>query len=80
MNLGDRELLDKQFRWLSPSPRNDGAMIFAVVGVFLAGMTLGGILFAHKSEPVRMTASNGTLANISLSSGTPAARESHSDL
>jgi hypothetical protein len=77
MNLRDRELLDKQFRWLSPAPRNDGLMIFAVVGVFLAGVTLGGTMFAHKNEPAR-PALNGVLA--AVSPGVPATREFHSAL
>jgi hypothetical protein len=77
MNRRDRELLDKQFRWLSPAPRHGGVMVFAVVGVFFAGVTLGGIMFTHRSEPVR-TALNGVLA--AVSPGVPATREFHSAL
>jgi len=47
MNRRDQELLDKQFRWLHDAPRNDGALALGVIVVFLAGISLGGAVFAH---------------------------------
>ena len=52
MDQREQELLNKQLRGLS-APRNDGIMVLTVGAVFFAGMALGGILFAHESEPVR---------------------------
>jgi hypothetical protein len=69
MDQRDQELLDKQLRRLSPSPRNDGVMIFTFVVMFLAGVTLGSILFSHQREPMQ-TASNDTAA-IALLNGAP---------
>jgi hypothetical protein len=64
MDRRDQDLLDKQMRRLAPMPRNDGAMILALVAVFLAGMTLGAAMFAHKSQPTRFT-SNDAMAELS---------------
>ena len=55
MDAHDWEFLNKQMR--GPSPRGSGAIALTVVATFLAGITAGGILFAHRSEPTR-TASN----------------------
>jgi hypothetical protein len=65
MDQRDQELLNKQPRGLSP-PRQNGVMILMVVVVFFVGMTLGGIPFAHKSEPT-----NDATAAISLPNGAP---------
>jgi hypothetical protein len=69
MDQRDQELLDKQLRGLRP-PRNDGVMILMVVAVFFAGMTLGGVLFAHE-KPMRI-ASNDATAAIFLPNDAPA--------
>jgi hypothetical protein len=50
-------------------PRNDGVMILMVVAVFFAGMTLGGLLFAH--EKSMRIASNDATAAIFLPNGAP---------
>ena len=68
MNRYDQELLDKQLRGLSPSPRNDGVMIIAIIAVFFVGMTLGGFLSAYKSEPMQL-AWNDSTPTISLPNG-----------
>ena len=47
MDRHDQELLNKQLKRFQPVPRRDGLMMLAVIGVFLAGMTVGGSLFAH---------------------------------
>jgi hypothetical protein len=52
-NRYDRELLDNQMRRLSP-PRNDGAIAVLLAAMFLVGMTLGGVLSEHKSEPIEI--------------------------
>ena len=62
MDRRDRKLLDKQMRRVGPSPRNDGAMILALVAVFLAGMTLGAAMFAHKSQPTPFTSNDAIAA------------------
>jgi hypothetical protein len=70
MNQRDQELLDKQLRGLSLSPRNDGVMVLAVLVVFFAGMTLGGFLSAYKNEPMQI-ASNDAAPAIFLPNGAP---------
>jgi hypothetical protein len=78
MNRRDQELLNKQFRWLSPSPRSDGVMILAMVTLFFAGIVLGGAVVAHESGPMQI-ASNDTTAAISPSGAPPRAfRSPHS--
>jgi len=62
MDRRDRKLLDKQMRRVAPTPRNDGAMILALVAVFLAGVTLGAAMFAHKSRPTRFASNDATAA------------------
>jgi hypothetical protein len=54
MDQHDWELLDRQLRGPNPSPRNNGGMFLTVVAIFFTGMTLGGILFAHESKPMRI--------------------------
>jgi hypothetical protein len=66
MDRHDRALLDKQLRRLQPPRRNDGAMALMGVALFLAGVTLGGFLFAYKSQPTRMAANDASLAASSL--------------
>jgi hypothetical protein len=74
MDQRDQELLDKQLRLLRP-PRNDGTMILMLVAVFLAGLTLGGVLIARESEPMRI-ASNDATAMISVPpGGSPSMRQ-----
>jgi hypothetical protein len=53
MDRYDQELLDKQMQRLSP-PRNDGAIAVLLAAMFLVGMTLGGVLSEHKSEPIQI--------------------------
>ena len=74
MDRAGQELLDKQFQRFLPPPRRDGLMVLAVVGVFLAGLTVGGSLFAYRTSPEIQTASsNGTMALAFFVNGTPAA-------
>jgi hypothetical protein len=65
MDRRDRELLDKQPRRLVPSPR-DGVLMLAIVGVFLIGIVVGGIIFANKPEPPVQTAANDGTAALSF--------------
>jgi hypothetical protein len=53
MDRRDQELLDKQMRRLSP-PRNDGAIAVMLAAMFLIGMTVGGLLSVHQSEPIQI--------------------------
>jgi len=50
MTRRDQELLNKQLKWQNPSPRNNGLLILALVGVFLAGIALGGSRTAHENK------------------------------
>jgi hypothetical protein len=62
---------DKRFQ---PPSRRDGLMILAIVGVFLAGMTAGGFLFAaYRGQPTVQTASSddGKTALAFFLNGTP---------
>jgi hypothetical protein len=49
MDRRDQEFLSKQLRHLPPSPRNEGTMILAIVAVFLAGMTVGALMFDYQA-------------------------------
>jgi hypothetical protein len=64
MNRRDRELLQKQLRNVSAPPRNDGALMLAVVAVFLAGMTAGSFLYAFTDQPPVRVASNDAVSPI----------------
>ena len=54
MDQRDQELLDKQMRAISPALRRDGVIIVTVLMVFLAGMTVGGLLAGSANEPTRL--------------------------
>jgi hypothetical protein len=55
MDRHDRELLDKQLGRIVPPPRNDGVLMLTVAAIFIAGVTLGGALFANEDEaPAQM--------------------------
>jgi hypothetical protein len=69
MDRRDEELLDKQVGRFQPAPRSDGVMIFAVLAVFLVGMSVGGLI-AEKTELARI-ASNDTMTGRFIPSGTP---------
>jgi len=60
MDQRDLELLDKQIRY--HQPRNDGATILMLVGMFLVGMTLGGIWFGHQNERTRIASNDAIVA------------------
>jgi hypothetical protein len=62
MDQRDWKLLDKQLRGPNPSRPNDGVTVLMAVAVFFAGMTLGGILFAHESKPMRIASNHTTAA------------------
>jgi hypothetical protein len=53
MDRRDKELLDKQMGRLTP-PRIDGVFAVLLVTMFLVGMTLGGVLSEHKTEPIQI--------------------------
>jgi hypothetical protein len=71
MDQRDQELLDKQLRRIAPPSRHDGVMFFAVLAVFLAGVTFGGLLAATRSGPTQIASNVATAAN-SLLNGAPA--------
>jgi len=53
MNRQDQELLDKQMRRLTPR-QNDGAIAVMLAAMFLIGITVGGLLSTHQSEPIQI--------------------------
>ena len=53
MTRRDWELLGKQIRPLQPAPLPNGIMAAMLVGIFILGMTTGGLLFAPGSTPVQ---------------------------
>ena len=61
MEQRDWELLDKQV-WGLLRPRNNRVTVLTVIAVFFAGMTLGSILFAHESKPMRIASNHTTAA------------------
>ena len=71
MNERDQELLDKQLWGVSPSPlRNSGRTGVAFIAVFLVGIAIGDILFAHESTRTE-TASHSMTAALLLLNGMP---------
>jgi hypothetical protein len=71
MNQRDLELLDKELWGVSPRPpRSAGIIGVAFVTAFLAGVAIGGILFAHDSKQIQV-ASHDAAAAISLLNGVP---------
>jgi hypothetical protein len=50
MDRRDQEFLSKQLRHLPPSPRGDGTMMLAMAAVFLAGITLGALMFDYRAS------------------------------
>lgn len=51
MNRRDQELLNKQFSWVNPSPRNDRVLISTVVVVFIVGLALGTMVAEQGDQP-----------------------------
>jgi hypothetical protein len=43
--------LDKQFRRLTTKPRTNGMLMLAIVGVFFAGIAVGGSFSANENKP-----------------------------
>jgi hypothetical protein len=71
MNRHDRELLDRQMSRLQHAPRRDGMLILVMTGVFIAGLTAGGLLFTFGSKPSTSTAlDDGRTALAFLLNGT----------
>jgi hypothetical protein len=71
MDRRDRQLLNKQMKRFQPSPRRDGLMILALVGVFICGLTAGGLVFSFASQtPTPTTASDGKTALAFFMGGT----------
>ncbi len=60
MDQRDQELLDKQLRYLSQPPRNDGITIFILVAIFFSGLVVGGILFGHGAETIQVASNEPT--------------------
>ena len=71
MNRHDRELLERQMSHAQPAAHRNGILILAMVGVFIAGLTVGGLLFTSGSNPsTSMVSDNGRTALAFLLNGT----------
>jgi uncharacterized membrane protein YoaK (UPF0700 family) len=70
MDQRNQQLLDKQLRGFNSPPRNDWIIMLVALAVFFAGMTLGGFLTAHESEPMQI-ASNDATPSIFIPNGAP---------
>jgi hypothetical protein len=55
MDRRDQELLDRQLSKFNSPRRHDGIVTLALVAVFFAGVTLGGLFIEH-TPPVRQQA------------------------
>jgi hypothetical protein len=62
----DWELLEKQLSGVTHKPPRDNG--FMVAAVFLAGMAIGGILFANESKQMK-TVSDDAMTAIALQNG-----------
>jgi hypothetical protein len=58
MDQRDQDLLDKQVQKISPTSRHDGVLMLAVIGVFIAGILLGGSLYSNTDTPMRIAAND----------------------
>jgi hypothetical protein len=54
MDQHDQELLEKQLRAINGAPPRAGVIIVTILTVFLAGMTLGGLLAGSTGELTRV--------------------------
>ena len=68
MDRRDDELLARQMRAISP-PRNDVGL--AMLAVFIAGLMVGAMLFANRTEPVAPHDAMAALAATSPSAVAP---------
>ena len=74
MDRRDQEFLSKQLRHLPPSPRSDGSMILVIVAVFLAGMTVGTLMFDYQALPTQGAGRTRTAMSVPAPSTVPIAR------
>jgi hypothetical protein len=71
MNRRDRRLLQRQTSHIQPPSWDNGAVMIALVGVFIAGLTTGGLLFAFRdSPPTPMASDEGRTALAFFLNGT----------
>ncbi len=49
MDQRDQEFLSKQLRHLPPSPGGGPTVMLGMVAIFLAGVTLGALMFDYKA-------------------------------
>ena len=66
MDPRDWELLNKQSGGIASPRRQNGVLIPAVVAVFLVGITVGGLVFGHETEPPLRTAFNDGTAELAF--------------
>jgi hypothetical protein len=71
MDQREQELLDKQLKVASRSPRNG---ILSLGLVFLAGIAIGGILFAQESKRMQIASHDAVTAIAHLKGVSPIMR------
>jgi hypothetical protein len=74
MDRRDQEFLSKQLRHLPPSPRGEGSVILFIVAVFLAGVTVGALMFDYQAPPTQAAARTRTAMAVPAPSLVPIAR------
>jgi hypothetical protein len=74
----DAELLDKQLWGVSSAPPKNvwpnGLTGFAIAAVFLAGVAVGGVLFAQQSKPLQTAHDPGMIVTSSSNDVQPIVR------
>jgi len=72
MNRRERRLLQRRMSHILPPSWDNGVAMIALVGVFIAGLTTGGLLFAFRDNPPTPTAADeGRTALAFFLNGTP---------
>jgi hypothetical protein len=66
MNRGDRQLLERQLQHLQLTRPRNGWISVALVGVFLCGLTVGGLLFAPINQAPDRAASREVRTALAL--------------
>jgi hypothetical protein len=64
MTERDRELLEKQFAWMRPTPRYGSLKLAATVATLLVGLAIGSTVILHDPSATEVAASTSRLPTI----------------